>query len=413
MRNAIPFLALSAVLAAQQPPVLTTSPPVQTPQFGPAAFGGGVTEVAQITMIRDGSAAPVWWINATIKRPSSAFYQGWSGRATGNPAGGGPYVLTEDPTVLSLVPPPVADYFAFNSSADGLVMVFDTGGASAPAVYVRANTAPTTPYQPFGSIPGVTGYVDSQMGNTGSSWNGTTGSYEFTYIVGNSLVRASLTLTAPATVVLGAPVTMTTAGVAQHSQSYIRQYTGLPSEFGTGRALIHSRNVSSADAWFRSSLSDDTAVNIPSQLVYDDASWKANPGHIGGSLYWAYAPTGYVNPLQIDTVCMSSATVPSAGGSVTICAWAPPGTDVQAGFVMLGVQVPAIPLPGITIGSLGLNPAALVFLPTTIFDPVLGEISYTLVTGFLPRGRIDMQVGCLNVTRSRIYLGNNAYIHVQ
>jgi hypothetical protein len=408
MRNAFSLLALSATLTAQEPPVLTTNPPVQTAQFGATALGGGVTEVAQITFIRD-QTANNWYVTATVKTPASTFYAGWSGRCT--VAGSPPvYTLTANNDFAN-VPAPTTDYFAFNVSSDLLIMVVDTGAATPPAVYAR--TATNVPFTSFGSVPGVSGYVDSQLADTLTSWNGTTGSYEFFWIQGNNLVKATMTLTAPATVTLGAPVVTTTAGVAQHSQSALRQTTGLPSDWGTCRAMIHSRNNSSADAFYRSSCADNAIVNIPSLQIWDDANWKANPGNIGGSTIWAYAVANYQNPLQCDVVCMSSATVPAAGGTLTICAWAPPsGQPNQAGFVMLGIAAPGLPLPGITIGNLGLNPGALVFLPIQVFDAVLGEISYTFVTGTLPRGRIDMQVGAVNFGNGRIYLGNNAQINV-
>jgi hypothetical protein len=179
--------------------------------------------------------------------------------------------------------------------------------------------------------------------------------------------------------------------------------------------MIYSQNDSSADSYFRSSLNDNTITPIAGTLIFDDPNWKANPGHIGGGrTIWAYAPVGYQDPMQEDICAMSSATVPSTGGPVTICAWHPSSTTPVVGIVMLG----ALQSPGINLGlpfisgKLGLNPAALVFLPGQPFDPVHGEITYNLVLGRLPRGRIDMQVLCFNLSTNRIFLGNNARLDI-
>lgn len=413
MRNSLSLLALSATLAAQEPPVLITTPPVLTPQFNGAALGGGVTQVAQLTMIYNpsGTPAPQWYVTATVQTPASTFWTGWTGTATGTP---GNYTLTANGDLANL-PPPTTDYFAFNVSDDLKVLVFDSGGSTQPGVYVRS--APSGAFVPFGAVPPPVpaGYRDSQMGDTITSWNGTTGVYQFVYIDGNNLKKVEMTLTAPSTVTLGTPIPIATSAVAKHSPSPLRQQTGLPSEWGTSRAFIFSQNDSSADSYFRSTLADDTVVTAPLMRIYDDGNWKANPGHIGGALYWAYATATYGNPMLQETVAMSSATVPSAGGTLTICGWAPPSASPWVGFVMLGLlQSPGINLsPIVTRGLLGLNPGALVFLPAQVFDTNLGEMSYTFVTGFLPRGRIDMQIGALNLATNQIYLGNNAGIYVQ
>ncbi len=407
MRYASPWLALSASLAAQQPPVLATTPPAQSSQFGAAAFGGGVTQVAQLSMIRDAGAGN-WYVTAAVTVPPNPFFTGWSGRATGTP---GNYTLTANNDLANL-PPPTTDYFAFNVTSDLKVLVFEAGASVSPQVYVR--TAINVPFTLLGVIPGVTGYVDSQVGSTLASWNGTTGGYEFIYARGNSLLRAPLTLTAPSTVTLGAPVTMATiVGVVPHSPSPLRQNTGLPSDRGTCRALMFARNNSSADAFFRSSLAGDSLANVPGLQVYDDSNWKSNPGHIGGSMYWAYHfAAGYRDPLQLDTVCMSSAHPPAAGGMLTICAWAPPKATAQLGFVMLGTLDPLgldLSFLGIT-GRLGLGLPGLTFLPTQPFDPTLGEMSYTFHVGPLGRAAIHMQVGDFDLALNRIFLGNNAVI---
>ena len=234
MCYAFALLALSASLAAQQPPVLTTTPPVHTVQFGAGAFGGGVTEVAQVAMIRDAGAGN-WYVTATVRTPASLFLTGWSGRATGTASN---YTLTANNDFANL-PLPAFDFYSFNVASDLRVLVFDAGGTVSPQVYVRP--AANVPFALFGVIPGMTGYVDSQVGDTLRSWNGTTGRYEFLYTRGNSLLRAPLTLTAPSTVTLGSPVTMSTIiGIAQHSPCPMRQNTGLPSERG---------HVPGAHAW--------------------------------------------------------------------------------------------------------------------------------------------------------------------
>jgi len=408
MRYAFSLLCLGATLVAQEPPVLVTSPPVPDTRFGPAALG--VVEVSQYCITYNPTAQN-FYITATVKNGATTFWSPWSGTATyGSP---GNYTITPNGDVAN-IPPPTADYFAFNHSSDQLVLVFDSGPSTPVAVWVRSNTS--QPFTQFGSVPSPVpvGYRDAAIGNTISSWNGSTGAYELLYLNGNNVMKVDMTLgPAAGQVTLGTPVTVVNATIAAHSQSPVRQYTGVPAEWGTARALMHSRNDSSADAFFRPTLDENVAA--PSLLIYDDGNWKANPGNIGGSMFWAYATTTYSDPLLLDTVCMSSAVVPSAGGALTICAWAPPSTQTQIGFVMLGaLQTPGINLsPLVTRGLLGLNPAGIVFLPAQVFDQNLGEISYSFVTGFLPRGTIDMQVGALNVSTNQIFLGNNAVIYIQ
>lgn len=423
MRHAIPLFALSAAfslsttIAAQEPAILTSTP-ATTAQFGATALGllngNQVSECSQLQLTCDTTAAvPTWYIAATVKTPSNAFYQGYSGRVTGTP---GNYTITSNGD-FSLVPPPTADYFAFAVSSDLKIMVHDTGGATAPAVYVRAGT--TGNFTPFGAIgaPVVPTYVDSMIGNTLTSWDGTTGVYEFMYIAGLNIMKVDMTLTAPSTVTLGTPVQIAPTGVQKHSQSPMRQWTGLSSELGTGRAMIFSQNDSSADSYFRSSMSDITTTPVAPTLTFDDANWKANPGHIGGSTYWAYAVGTYGNPMQEDICAMASASVPAAGGPVTIVSWAPPKATPQLCLTMIGLaQIPGLPLnPPFTFirGRLGITLASLTFLPTQAFDADKGECSLTFVTSRLPRGEIDMQVGCFDLATNTLYLGNTAKFYIQ
>lgn len=416
---AIPSVAsccavLCCSLVAQEPPILTTNPPVQSSQFGATALGSGTTEVAALQFTYDPTAtSPTWFLSATIKNPSSAFYQPYSGRVTGTP---GAYTVTPN-SDYSLVPAPTTDYFAANVSPDLKIMVIDTGAATPPSVYVRSST--TGPFVPFGSIgaPVVPTYVDSQIGNTLTSWNGTTGVYEFIYVSGLNLMMVPMTLTAPSTVTLGTPVQIAPTGIQKHSPSPMRQWTGPASDWGTARALLFSQNDSSADAYYRSSLADITTTPINPALIYDDAGWKANPGHIGGATYWAYAMPGYVNPLQLDICAVGSATVSPGGGSVTICAWSPPMTTPVVGFVMLGVlQSPGLPLNppfSFIAGKLGITPTSLILLPTVSFDPTNGEMCYSFGTGPMPPGCIDLQVGCYDLGGNKLAMGNTTVIKVQ
>jgi len=410
MRFAISLSALSAVVAAQEP-VQLVNPAATTTQFNASALGGGSTEVAAIQMTFDPSAAsPTWFISATVKNPSSTFYQPYSGRATGTP---GSYTVTAN-TDYALVPPPTTDYFAANVSPDLQVMVTDTGAATPPAVFARVGTSGN--FLPFGSIPAPVPatYNDSTIRNVITPWNGTTGVYEYVFISGLDISVTTITLTAPSTVTVGAVSTIVTSAIQKHSPSALRQWTGLPSDWGTARAMIYSQNDSSADSYFRSTMDNNAPVSINGSLIFDDANWKANPGAIGGSTYWAYAVAVYGDPMKEDICCMSSARVPSAGGPVTICAWSPPSTNPTVGFVMLGtLQSPGINLglPFIS-GKLGINPVGLVFLPTQPFDANNGEMSYTFVLGRNPIGRIDMQVGCFDLVRNRIFLGNTAQLNI-
>jgi hypothetical protein len=430
MRNAFSLLALSATLAAQEPPVLVTTPPQQDPAFGAAALGGGVTEVAQLTMLcKPGSNPPTWYVTATVHRSGpTALWTGWVGNAVATAPG--VYTITDNSaTELANLPVPLTDYFAFNASFDRQCMVFDSGASSQPAVYVRPNNNKGTPWLLFGSVPSpvAAGYRDSQIGDTITamtvSGGNYSGAYEFVYIDGLDLKKVPMTLSGPAggsgTVTLGTPITIAQSAIQKHSPSGLRQGpSGLPTDIGVVRALIFSKNNSSADSFFRST-TDDFALSsaptiAPEMQIYDDANWKANPGHIGGSLYWAYATTIYGNPMKQDVVALASVQLPLAGGADTIIAWAPPSAQPQLGVVFLGLlQSPGINLsPLITRGLLGLNPALLVLLFSGTFDPFWGEMGLPLVFPGQPGPRaISMQVVMLNIVTSQIFLGNNAAIY--
>ena len=410
MRYVFSALALSATLAAQypgEPPVLV-NPPAQTPLFGGPALG--VNEVAQIGLmpLRDASGNVIpnqWYLTATVKTASPTFYQLWSGTYV---PGRTPNEIVANSDVASLNNTTV-DMFACNVSDDLLAVVCDTGGGTAPVIATRA-----TPVGPFSNpqsiaAPVPAGYRDSNLfDKVGPNL------YEYGYVVGRVLFKVVVNATTGATV--GSPITVVDANLVTpaqdvHSHWGMRQWTGIPSEWGTCRALIHSKNDSSADSYFRSSLSDNTALPIPLFRIYDDASWKANPASIGGSTYWAYAPAAYGNPLQEDIVAMASATVPATGGALTRVGFAPPKPTPQIGIVMVGALGTAgLPIPGVT-GNLGLSPVGLVFLPGLAVDPTYGEVVYNLVTGQLPRQKIDMQFLVFDGATSRILLGNTAQIN--
>ncbi len=219
MRSACPCLALVATLMAQEPPAIITLPPAQSPAFGAAALGASVTEVAQISLLfMSGTSPQKWYLTATVHRSGSIFYQGYTGEVIST--GPGSYsIMSASAAELINVPPPPTDYFAFNASFDRKVLVYDSGGTSPPSVFVRASDVTGTPYRPFGSIgaPVPAGYVDSQIGDTITSWNGTTGTYEFIYIDGVDLKKVRMTLTTPSNVTLGVPVTIATSASTKHS----------------------------------------------------------------------------------------------------------------------------------------------------------------------------------------------------
>lgn len=415
MRVLISAMALSATLAAQyagEPPALVTNPPVNTPTFGAAAFGTPVQQVAQLNLMpnRDaqGNVIPnEWYLTATTFNGTPAFYQMWSGTYV---PGRTPneIVANTDVQALNIT---TTDMFAINVSHDLLVCVFDAGASAQPIVATRATpTGPFTNPVAIGA-PVPAGYRDSQLFDKIAP-----NQYEYGYVVGRQLFKVVIDVTTGATV--GTPITVVDANFANpaqdvHSHWAMRQWTGSPLDWGTCRALIHAKNDSSADSYFRSSLIDNAVVPLPFFRIYDDANWKANPSSIGGSTYWANAISTYVDPLQEDIVAMSSATVPATGGIVTLVGFAPRKSTPQIGIVMVGALATAgLPLPGIT-GNLGLDVSSLVFLPGLPVDPIYGEFVYQFVTGVLPRRQIDMQVLVFDAAANRIILGNTAQLNPQ
>ncbi len=385
---------------AGEPPLLTRAP-VQSATFGATALG--VQEVAQLNLmpLRDAGGnilANQSYLTATVRNATPTFYQLWSGTYV---PGRAPREIVANNDVAPLNNPTV-DMFACNVSGDLLVCVFDSGATSAPVVATRA-----TPIGPFGNpraiaAPVPVGYRDSQLfDRVGPS------RYEYGYAVGRQLFKVVIDVTTGATV--GSPTILVDANLVTpaagvHSHWAMRQWTGQPASRGTCRALLFSKNDNSADCYFRSSLGDNLVHPMPLFRVYSDANWKANPASIGGSTYWAYAPTAYGDPLRVDMVTGCSASVPASGGALDFVVWTPPGAAAIC-FVVLGLPLAAgLPIPGV-LGNLSVDPTSMVVLPPAASDPQFGEAAFSLAVPALPRFCYRGQVGCLEIPPGTVRIG--------
>lgn len=410
MRTLISALFISASLAAQytgEPPFLYSTPALDARFTGAALGGVGAVAQIQFTPMRDAAGALVpdqfyvtaTLINGALYTPHAAVYNAQSGVITPRAA-----------DVAALVG--ASDGFALNVSNDLKVCVFDN--AVRAVVATRANSS-----LPFGNVvaigaPVPPGYVDSTLFDPDPAFaNG----YQYAYISGLGIKYATIDVNSGA--VLSAETQVELEAVAAHSTMPMRQQVGNFFDIGKTRAICFSKNDSSADSYFRSSIADRGVLPVPIFRIYDDASWKANPGHIGGDVWYTYAPgNAYGAPLLHRTLSCSSAHVSPGGGLATIVGWSKPraaapifGTIVlgAAGLAPTGIDLSFIGVAG----KLGLNPAALIVLPLQVFDFAQGEIGYDLPVNINQPTTIHYQVLSFDSSNSSIALGNTAQLDVR
>lgn len=411
MRSLISALVISASLAAQytgEAPYLYTNPPVLDARFsGPALGVAGAIAQIEFTPMRDATGALVpnqfyitaTWINGTNYSPHAAVYNASTNVITPRPG---------DVAALGL------DGFACNVSNDLLVVCWDTGGSTQPVVASRTNTS-----LPFSNVVSVgapvpAGYRDSTIFDKDPT---TPNRYQFGYFAGRTLRYAMIDITTGA-VTSAETTTVSEASIDVHSQLPMRQQTGNFFDIGKTRAMMYSKNTSSADSFFRSSVADLGSLPVPNFMVYDDTGWKANPGNMGGEIYWAYAPTGYGNPQRQETLCCSSSHVAPGGGVASIVAWSKTRTAAPIfGTIVIGgagLAAAGIDLSFMGVrGKLGLNPASLLFLPLQPFDNAMGEIGYDIPVSINQPTTIHYQVLAFDTATSRIFLGNTAQLDVR
>ena len=410
MRTLISALVISASLAAQytgEPPHLYSTPALDA-RFTAAALGGtGAVAQIQFTPMRDATGALVpneFYVTATLINgsayiPHAAVYNAQSGVITPRAS-----------DVAALVG--ASDGFACNVSNDLKVCVFDN--AVRAVVATRANSS-----LPFGNVvaigaPVPPGYVDSTLFDPDPAFpNG----YQYAYISGLGIKYATIDVNTGA--VLSAETQIELEAIAAHSTLPMRQQIGNFFDIGKTRAICFSKNDSSADSYFRSSIADRGVLPVPIFRIYDDASWKANPGHIGGDVWYAYAPgNAYGAPLLHRTLSCSSAHVPPSGGLATIVGWSKPRAAAPIfGSIVLGAA--GLAPSGIDLsfmgvaGKLGLNPASLIVLPLQVFDFAQGEIGYDLPVPAMRPTTIHSQVLSFDSSNSSVALGNTAQLDVR
>lgn len=195
-----------------------------------------------------------------------------------------------------------------------------------------------------------------------------------------------------------------TAGTA-HSPSPMNDRNGVT------RALTFCQS-SLLDVQMTSGLNDNTP-NF--RILKRGTAWLANGDCNGGTVTVAEAPgASYTDPVEVGVLAMSSATLPTSGGSVNLTLFAP---SRNAGTPFLGLAVfgnlatSGLALGGIVTGNLSLNPALLVFLPSQNFDNVSGTMAYNFtMPGFASGSKVFGQPVAYDPTANRIYLGNTAQI---
>ena len=183
---------------------------------------------------------------------------------------------------------------------------------------------------------------------------------------------------------------------------------------GQMRAIVFASTVSgrNSNAFFNTGIEAAT----PSFEIMDTPTWLNNPDANGGRVVFA---EGSTTPQGISLLALSSASVPSSGGTLTFSAWMPPRISAvvpYSGTVVLGTLGSApTPLPFAKGSPLSLNPAApLIVLPGGLFDLVNGDLAYSLPLPPLPPGLTVHGVPvAVDLTTAEVWVGNTAFYSIR
>jgi hypothetical protein len=158
--------------------------------------------------------------------------------------------------------------------------------------------------------------------------------------------------------------------------------------------------------------------NVRGTVHSQGTDWLANPMHFAGTLVYADATAGYIDPLRIDTVLLSGAFVSgAAGGRTPQLLLSPKGTNGigflnwQFGFTGSGLDLtPFGPILGLTIVN-NFMPGAVSF--------GLGPVTDTHVIDLLnwpagsSPGAINTQVIIYDPVNAIVHMSNTAEIEVR
>lgn len=355
MRHAFP-LVTTALLCSGLAGQITGRPPTKVgvaleyPVLGPSSAAGSVFAAASpaIEEIKQyefrKTAAGTFRTTMTVRRAGGTGDVIVTG--TLNASVPGAWTWLEDTASLANIN--TLGGYSGSFTPDLLVFVFDSGmSPPAPHYSVRASTAvPFPPSKPIGTLAG---FVDSKVYvRDGKTY--------FAHVAGPDLRAVELdpsvaTFNAGTDPRIGASFVLAAfEGFSPHSPEL------LPDNGNHARALILAANSGpngSARPWFNSTVRagvDNTEKSWQFQTGPGDATWLANPGALGGSMFYAQAPpaSAYGVPKLLRLVCSSGdAVVGATGGTLRLSAWLPyQELNNAAVTLLLGTPIMDVTVPG-------------------------------------------------------------------
>jgi hypothetical protein len=404
------FLSLPLLAQAYQgegPGIVLPAGPDQ--RFSTTALGNGVTSIAQLQLTPHPTlGADMFYLAATVVRSGGAGSRDAMTGVWNNATA----VFTKNNDVDHMNSS--GSEFQCSVSDDLLTVVLDVPTSHPIGLGTAIWASRASINVPFGTparINGVPpGYIDPQLTRVGGKlmfmW------VQSSFACGNNSALAIGEFDRMTGTVTNQRVVVSNPGprsTGSHSPS------GMFDKNGEMRALIFSCCVPGrqSNAYFNSSIHDDA----PSFVLMDTGTWLNNPDSNGGSLLYAESPS-YLVPRGIGILALSSARIPSSGGTLDMTAFAPtrlPTDPPYIGAVLVGLLgTGPIQLPGIDGSPLSLNPATMFALPSGGFDQRTGTLSYSMPTPPLPLNTVaHAQPAMLDPLQQKVWLGNTAWIVVR
>lgn len=392
--SVLSFAVLSATVAAQyngEGPGMVIAPAFY-PALGPSSLANGVSGTAQVLLRSLGGTNNYCCLSVYKTGVSGAkLMTGTWDRATG--------VFTKN-NDIDANNAATGDMFQLSVSNNLLVAVYDTPSGCAYA----KRLAPVGAFGTGAPVSGVpSGYIDPQLATIG-------GKLKLSYNNGQDIYIGDFDVNTGAVTGTTKLISNLVGNSGSHSSTPIEDATG------EARAYIFSFWVGGgdSDSAFTAGV-DDTDEKWK---TYDTTSWLNNPAANGGTFIYAEAVSAYADPKKFDMIATASASVPSAGGKVNLCSFAPlqsaTAVPYASAMVFGNLATAGLPIAGVGGSALGIDLTGLIIVSMPNFTQTTGLSSLSFVTGLLPVGaRVYIQPILVDLVGGKAYLGNTAKIDVK
>ncbi|MBK8979821.1 MAG: hypothetical protein IPM29_28315 [Planctomycetes bacterium] len=409
-----------------------TLPAQITDPCGPAVVGApaaftdftaanfGATEVGQVNLVATGGGNFAG--TATIKKTGATDWDiitfTWAG------PGNAPVTNTDADALNG-----TTDEFQGSLNLTRTAIVMDTGstnpwGAGAAIIATRAGTSgPFSNAIPMAGVP--TGYIDPHLGTIGGR------DVIFWADVGTGIKVGDID-TNPSSGSYGVVTNVRDAVLPRTQQSgfnFLHSPSTQRDSTNESVAIYCSSYAAStgSDSVYQSTPdvtlfpSASLTFRLQSYVVYDDGTnWDANPAVIRGSAIYAKATSVYTDPLRINTVTLSSASLPAFTAGTARHVMMFPYQSTSGGNTVLtalnlGISVLPNPIDPNSIGFVGfgfLCVAPVVGLTTgpATNDELVVNIP---VPAGIQQGVLLAQGIGVNITNGQVFLSNVAVLELR